>query len=134
MNKNIYFYFLQDGEMNACQVRKGPNGNLEYFEPKNEECDINLNISFMKKQCIRPFNKGEIKVDEHFPLCENMEENEIVPFLYEEDNDNELDILLNLSLNADISTQCSTNPSIVYTDSDDQFEFNNLNVTFNSEL
>ena len=172
LNKNIYFSFLKNGEMSACQVRKGPNGDLEYFEAKSEECDINLNISFLKKQCIRPFNKDEIKVNEHYQLCENMEEKEIVPSLYDEVNedmdliyienflnnnfdntynfdqndyssnqfndidfdDNELDNPLDLSFNADISTQCSTNPSIVYSDSNDQFEFNNLNVTFNDEL
>ena len=87
LNKNIYFNFVEKGEMNACQVRKEPNGDLEYYEPRNEEVDINLSINFMKKPCIRPFNQDEIKVNENYELCENKEENEILPDLYQDDND-----------------------------------------------
>ena len=158
-NKNIYFNFLRGGELHPCQVRKGPNGNLEYLKQKNEESDFNINIGFMKKSCIKPFNKDEIKVNENYKLCENMEENEIINnnFFGPPDNDNDfslnitivdnfdnnfnsdslinrlqaifglddsenndLNISSNLSINADISTEYSLNPSSIHSDSDNQ--------------
>ena len=158
-NKNIYFNFLRGGELHPCQVRKGPNGNLEYLKQKNEESDFNINIGFMKKSCIKPFNKDEIKVNKNYKLYENMEENEIINnnFFGPPDNDNDfslnitivdnfdnnfnsdslinrlqaifglddsenndLNISSNLSINADISTEYSLNPSSIHSDSDNQ--------------
>ena len=150
---------MRGGELHPCQVRKGPNGNLEYLKQKNEESDFNINIGFMKKSCIKPFNKDEIKVNENYKLCENMEENEIINnnFFGPPDNDNDfslnitivdnfdnnfnsdslinrlqaifglddsenndLNISSNLSINADISTEYSLNPSSIHSDSDNQ--------------
>ena len=145
LNKNIYFNFVLNEEMNACQVRKGPNGHLECYDPRNEEDDINLNINFMKKPCIKPFNKDEIKVNEHYELCENMDEKDIIPDLYDENNEDinlfdeifdlnnfdedDFNIQLNLSINADISTDYSTNHSSIYSDLDNL----SLNASFNNE-
>ena len=104
--------------MYPCQVRKEPNGNLEYLKSKNEESDFNFNIGFMKKPCIKPFNKDEIKVNENYKLCENLEENVFLNFSFNDDDlnieiididdlydfeDNNLNISLNLSINADIN-------------------------------
>ena len=89
----------------------------------------------MKKPCIKPFNKDEIKVNVNYKLCENMEENEFLNFSFNDDDlnieiididdlydleDNNLNISLNLSINADISTDYSFNISSIHSDSDNQ--------------
>ena len=130
---------MKGGELYPCQVRKEPNGNLEYLKPKNEESDININfnIGFIKKPCIKPFNKDEIKVNENYKLCENMEENEFINFSFNDNDfnlnieiididdlydfeDNNLNISSNFSINNDISTDYSYNTSLIHSDSDNQ--------------
>ena len=72
--------------MNACQVKKGEQGNLEYFKPKNNEGIFKSNINLIS--CIKPFNKEEIKVNENYLFYENMEENDIVnSFFYSPEDD-----------------------------------------------
>ena len=112
LNKNIYFQFLQNDSMHFCQVKKGKEGNLEYFKPRNDEGVFNSNINLIS--CIKPFNKDEIKVNKNYQLCENMREEDIIPFLYSDNEDLEIsEIELNISsFNCNDSTLCSTDDDL----------------------
>ena len=96
--------------MNACQIKKGKEGNLEYFEPRNDENIFNSNINLIS--CIKPFNKDEIKVNENYQLCENMMEEDIIPSLYSIDDDFEIELNSIFSFNCDDSTLCSTDDDL----------------------
>ena len=114
-DKNVYFNFLQNDIMSKCQVRKGLDGNLEYYQPRKEGDDMDSHIIFEKKPTIKQFNKDEIKVDKNYELRENMEERRIVPDLYEDeevedDYVNEFASYLRASI--DKSTDASINESI----------------------
>ena len=91
LNRNIYFHFLKNDIMNKCQVRKGFLGDLEYFNPKKERDIFDSRIVFMPKPAIKPFNKDEIKFDKDYKLREKMSEKEIVPELYENEENEEID-------------------------------------------
>ena len=91
LNRNIYFHFLKNDIMNKCQVRKGFLGDLEYFNPKKERDIFDSRIVFMPKPSIKPFKKDEIKFDKDYKLREKMDEKEIVPELYENEENDEID-------------------------------------------
>ena len=115
LDKNIYFNYLQNDIMSACQVRKGLDGNLEYYQPRKEGDDMDSHIIFEKKPTIKKFNKEDIKVDEKYELRENMDEWKIIPDLYEdvEVDDNYInDLASSLRASIDKSTDISINDSI----------------------
>jgi len=117
-DNNIYFQFLKNDIMSNCQVKIGPLGELEYFNPKKEEDIFDSRIVFIKKPSIKPYNKDEIKVDKDYKLRENMEEKDIIPELYEDEEyaqieDNALEELANsLRSSIDKSTDLSVNESL----------------------
>ena len=115
-NQNIYFNFLQNDIINACQVKKGKNGDLENFQPKSDVDNMDSLIMFEIKSAIKPFKKEEIRVDKTYKLRENMEEWRIIPELYEDEevvDDNVVNDLANsLTSSIDKSTKASLNESL----------------------
>ena len=89
-DKNIYFEFLKDDIINACQVKTGKFGDLKPFEPKKEEDVFNSRIVFNYKPSIKKFDKNEIKIDKDYKSCENMDEREILPDFYDDEEKGEI--------------------------------------------
>ena len=118
MNNNIYFNFLKNDIINKCQVRKGILGDLEYFNPKKEGDIFDSRIVFIPKASIKPYNKDEIKLDKDYKFRENMTEKEIVPDLFEIDENLEIednvieDIRNSLRGSIDKSIDASVNESL----------------------
>lgn len=115
LNQNIYFNFLQNDIITACQVKKGQNGDLENYIPKNEEDNMDSLIMFELKSAIKPFKIEEIKIDKNYKLRENMEEWRIIPELYEDEEveENVINNLANsLKASIDKSTDVSINESL----------------------
>ena len=141
LNRNIYFHFLKNDIMNKCQVRKGFLGDLEYFNPKKERDIFDSRIVFMPKQAIKPFNKDEIKFDKNYKLREKMDEKEIVPELYENEENEEIDdkviedVANSLRGSIDKSLDLSVNESIrrSINQSYNQNMKNSLTASINSE-
>ena len=104
--------------MNQCQVRKGILGDLESFNSKKEENNFGSKKAFVQKASIKPYNKNEIKVDKFYNLRENMEEKEIIPEFYMEEENTEIDdsaieeLAISLKGSIDKSTDISVNESI----------------------
>ena len=115
-NQNIYFNFLQNDIITACQVKKGKKGILEMFEPKSDEDKMDSLIIFELKSAIKDFKKEEIRIDKTYKLRENMEEWRIIPELYEDEeevDDNIVNDLANsLTSSIDKSTKASINESL----------------------
>ena len=115
-NQNIYFNFLQNDIITACQVKKGKKGILEMFEPKSDEDKMDSLIIFELKSAIKDFKKEEIRIDKTYKLRENMEEWRIIPELYEDEeevDDNMVNDLANsLTSSIDKSTKESINESL----------------------
>ena len=88
--KNVYFNFLKDDIINACQVKKGILGDWEHFKPKKEEDIFDSRIIFNYKTIIKKFDKNEIKIDKDYKYCENMEEREILPEFYDDEEKGEI--------------------------------------------
>jgi len=141
LNRNIYFHFLKNDIMNKCQVRKGFLGDLEYFNPKKERDIFDSRIVFMPKPAIKPFNKDEIKFDKDYKLREKMDEKEIVPELYENEENDEIDdkviedVANSLRGSIDKSLDLSVNESIrrSINQSYNQNMKNSLTASINSE-
>ena len=118
LNNNIYFNFLKNDIINKCQVRKGILGDLEYFNPKKEGDIFDSRIVFIPKASIKPYNKDEIKLDKDYKFRENMTEKEIVPDLFEIDENLEIednvieDIRNSLRGSIDKSFDASVNESL----------------------
>ena len=115
LNQNIYFNFLQNDIMTYCQVKKGPNGDLENYQPKSDVDKMDSLIMFELKSAIKAFKKEEIKVDKNYQLRENMEERNIIPELYEDEEVDENivnDIANSLKSSIDKSTDASINESL----------------------
>ena len=118
LNNNIYFNFLKNDIINKCQVRKGILGDLEYFNPKKEGDIFDSRIVFIPKASIKPYNKDEIKLDKDYKFRENMTEKEIVPDLFEIDENLEIednvieDIRNSLRGSIDKSIDASVNESL----------------------
>ena len=89
-DKNIYFEFLKDDIINACQVKTGKFGDLKPFEPKKEEDVFNSRIVFNYKPSIKKFDKNEIKIDKDYKSRENMDEREILPDFYDDEEKGEI--------------------------------------------
>ena len=81
---------MKDDIINACQVKKGILGDWEPFKPKKEEdiFDSRKNINY--KSCIKKFDKEEIKIDKDYKYRENMEEREILPEFYDDEEKGEI--------------------------------------------
>ena len=138
LNQNIYFNFLQNDIITACQIKKGPKGELENYQQKNEEDNMDSLIMFELKSTIKPFKKEEIKIDKNYKLRENMEEWRIIPELYddEEGEDNVVNNLANsLKASIDKSTDASINESLKrsVTQSYNQSIANSLLTSVNNE-
>ena len=88
--KNVYFNFLKDDIINACQVKKGILGDWEHFKPKKEEDIFDSRKIISYKSCIKKFDKEEIKIDKDYKYCENMEEREILPEFYDDEEKGEI--------------------------------------------
>ena len=138
LNQNIYFNFLQNDIITACQIKKGPKGELENYQQKNEEDNMDSLIMFELKSTIKPFKKEEIKIDKNYKLRENMEEWRIIPELYEDEEgeDNVVNNLANsLKASIDKSTDASINESLKrsVTQSYNQSIANSLLTSVNNE-
>ena len=138
LNQNIYFNFLQNDIITACQIKKGPKGELENYQQKNEEDNMDSLIMFELKSTIKPFKKEEIKIDKNYKLRENMEEWRIIPELYEDEEgeDNIVNNLANsLKASIDKSTDASINESLKrsVTQSYNQSIANSLLTSINNE-
>ena len=115
LNQNIYFNFLQNDIITACQFKKGKNGELEYYQPKSDADNMDSLIMFEIKSAIKAFKKEEIRVDKLYKLRENMEEWRIIPQLYEDEevDENAVNELGNsLTSSIDKSTKASLNESL----------------------
>ena len=88
--KNVYFNFLKDDIINACQVKKGILGDWEHFKPKKEEDIFDSRKIISYKSCIKKFDKEEIKIEKDYKYRENMEEREILPEFYDDEEKGEI--------------------------------------------
>ena len=115
LDKNDFYNYIQNDLLKYCQFRKGINGMIEKYEEKKDEEIINKNNN--KKKIIKNYNKNDIKVNKNYILCENLTEEEIIPELYEDDeneiNENNINELANsLRCSIDKSFSNSINKSL----------------------
>ena len=140
-SQNVYFDFLKGGLINDCQFRKGVLGEISYFKPKNNIEIFDSHVVFMPKPSIRPFRKEEIRVDKDYKLREEMSEYQIIPDLFDfEENanisDDEINELANsLRGSIDKSTSAELNNSLrnSITQSYNQSIMNSLITSSNNE-
>lgn len=114
LDKNIYFNFLIEGLINNYQVRKGIKGIIEQYEEKKDDI-FKTQIIFERKPIIKKYNKNDIKVNNKYILCENLREDEIIPELYEDENNDEItteNIVKELASSLKSSIDKSINSSI----------------------
>jgi len=121
LDQNNYFNFLKGDLIKYCQIRRGINGTLEQFMPKEErKIDIfKTDLFSTPKSTIKRYNKSDIKINKEYILCENLPEEKIIPELFEESNlcENEPDeyireLAASLRSSIDKSTNSSINNSI----------------------
>ena len=130
-DKNVYFKFLKDGIINACQVKKGLSGDWEPFKPKKEEDIFDSRIVFNYKSIIKKFDKNEIKIDKDYKYRENMEEREILPDFYDDEEKAEIideainELAGSLRSSIDKSTDASKN---------DELLRSSINYSYNQSL
>ena len=133
-NKNIYFNFLQNDLIKYCQIRIGKDGDLEELVEKTDE-EILKNNAIPLKKVIKNYDKNDIKVNNDYHLCENLKEEEIVPELYntnEEDIENSVNILSNSLRNSiDKSLNTSLRKSITQSNADGIYDSININENIN---
>ena len=116
--QDIYFNFLKNDIISACQFRRGILGQFEPFRPLNRVDIFDSQVVFKQKSTIKHFNKDEIKYDKNYKLRENMDEFDITPELFEEEENRELDenvineIANSLRSSIDKSTDASVNKSL----------------------
>ena len=131
LDKNNYFNFLKDDLIKYCQIRKGINGNLEEFIPKEErKIDIfKTDLFLAPKSTIKRYNKSDIKINKEYILCENLTEEQIIPELFEDSNlcENEPDqyareLAASLRSSIDKSTNSSINNSIKQSNADNIYD------------
>ena len=84
LKKNICFQFLIDEIINVC-MEVNQQKEIKYINQKN----YNQN-SKPKKSIIKNFDKNSIKINNNYILCENLEEEDIIPELYLDIEGNEL--------------------------------------------
>jgi chromosome segregation ATPase len=129
-NKNIYFNFLQNDLIKYCQFHKGKEGDLEQLVEKTDEEILKKNAIPLKKT-IKNYEKNDIKIDNNYRLCENLKEEDIVPELYntnEEDIESSVNILSNSLRNSiDKSLNTSLRKSITQSYADGIYDSTNLN-------
>ena len=133
-NKNIYFNFLQNDLIKYCQIRIGKDGDLEQLVEKTDE-EILKNNAIPLKKVIKNYDKNDIKVNNDYHLCENLKEEEIVPELYntnEEDIESSVNILSNSLRNSiDKSLNTSLRKSITQSNADGIYDSININENIN---
>ena len=131
LDKNNYFNFLKDDLIKYCQIRKGINGILEEFIPKEErKIDIfKTDLFLAPKSTIKRYNKSDIKINKEYILCENLTEEQIIPELFEDSNlcENEPDqyareLAASLRSSIDKSTNSSINNSIKQSNADNIYD------------
>ena len=114
-SKNNYFNFLQNDLIKLCQIQIGKDGDLEQLVEKTDE-EILKKDAIPLKKTIKDYNKNDIKINNDYLLCENLKEEEIVPELYntnEEDIESSINILSNSLRNSiDKSLNTSLRKSI----------------------
>ena len=86
LDKNIYYKYLQNGLIGQCLFGKDLEDEMMQFEEKKDEEIFNKNI--IQKKAIKDYNKEDIKINDKYILCENLEEEEIIPELYEDNKEN----------------------------------------------
>ena len=91
LDENLYYHYQKDSSLeDLYQVYNNKNKEL----PEKMKCIMDLD-DYMKlikgkitpKPCIKPFNEKEIKMNEKYLLAENLKEEDIIPDLYEEDEE-----------------------------------------------
>ena len=107
LDNNDIYSFMQNELISFCLYKKGENGEVEQYEEKDEEKVFNKNV--IKKKCIKNYNKSNIKINKNYILCENLAEEEIIPELYEDNDDNLDERDVNELAN---SLRCSVDKSI----------------------
>ena len=89
-DKNIYYHYQKDSALeDTYQIY---NRNEENLEVKKGLRDLNEYMKMIKanptpKPCIKIFNEKEIKMNEGYLLAENLKEKDIIPDLYEEEDE-----------------------------------------------
>ena len=118
LENNIYYNFLKGDLIKFCQIKKGKDGILENYKGKNNTDIRETKIVFKVKPVIKKFDKNNIKINKSYKLCENLREEEIIPDLFEDineevGNDNYVKELANsLRSSIDKSINSSINNSI----------------------
>ena len=91
LDENLYYHYQKDSSLeDLYQVYNNKNKEL----PEKMKCIMDLD-DYMKiikgkitpKPCIKSFNEKEIKMNEKYLLAENLKEEDIIPDLYEEDEE-----------------------------------------------
>ena len=102
-----------------CQVKKGKNGQIEQYKEKKDDDIFKTKIIFRVKPIIKKYNKEDIKIDKNYISCEKKTVEEIVPDVYEDENNDGIiddeylrDLASSLRSSIDKSTNMSINMSL----------------------
>ena len=91
LDENIYYHYQKDSSLeDVYQIYNNKNKEM----PEKMKCFMDLD-DYMKlikekrtpKPCIKPFNEKEIKMNTKYLLAENLKEEDIIPDLFEEDEE-----------------------------------------------
>ena len=90
LENNLYFHYNQKSSL--FDYYEIYNNNNELLPLKDSKFYLNAYMKLIKNAkdiipCIKKFNKNEIKINEKYRNVENFEEKDIIPDLYEEDDE-----------------------------------------------
>ena len=90
LENNLYFHYVQKSSLS--DYYEIYNNNNELLPLKDSKLYLNAYMKLIKNAkdiipCIKKFNKNEIKINEKYRNVENFEEKDIIPDLYEEDDE-----------------------------------------------
>jgi hypothetical protein len=89
-DKNIYYHYQKDSSLaDTYQIYNPKEENLEVKKGLRDLTDYMKMIKEnpTPKPCIKIFNEKEIKMNEKYLLAENLKEEDIIPDLYEEEDE-----------------------------------------------
>ena len=88
---NLYFQYKIESSFDDVYLVSN-NEKFENFEEKKSNMNLNdyiqkLKVNITPNPCIKPFDEKSIKMNEKYVLAEDLREEEIIPDLYEEDEE-----------------------------------------------
>ena len=92
LDNNIYYHYQKESCLDDYYETYNKNFELINLDSKNKKMDLDNYMKMIKSKknlipCIKKYDKNSIKIALNYKECENLSEREIIPDLYEEEEE-----------------------------------------------